>query len=36
MIVEKLEKELNWKPSFNLKKLVKDMVDKELINLRAK
>ena len=33
---KKARKELNWKPSFDLNKLVKDMVDQELINLRAK
>jgi GDPmannose 4,6-dehydratase len=32
----KARKELNWKPSFNLNKLVKDMIDQELINLREK
>jgi GDPmannose 4,6-dehydratase len=29
-------KELNWKPSFNLNQLVRDMVDQELIDLSAK
>ena len=29
-------KELNWKPSFNLNQLVRDMVDQELIDLNAK
>ena len=30
---KKARKELNWKPSFNLNKLVKDMVDQELKSL---
>ena len=30
------KKELNWKPSFNLNQLVRDMVDQELIDLSAK
>ncbi len=33
---KKARKELNWKPSFNLNKLVKDMVDQELKSLSAK
>jgi GDPmannose 4,6-dehydratase len=32
---KKARKELNWKPSFNLDKLVKDMVDQELKSLSA-
>lgn len=32
---KKARKELNWKPSYNLNKLVKDMVDQELKSLSA-
>jgi GDPmannose 4,6-dehydratase len=33
---KKARKELNWKPSFNLNQLVKDMVNQELQSLSAK
>ena len=33
---KRARKELNWKPSFNLNKLVKDMVDQELKSLSVK
>ena len=32
---KKARRELNWKPSFNINKLVKDMVDQELKILSA-
>ena len=32
---KKARKELNWNPSFNLNKLVKDMVNEELKSLGA-